>query len=414
LAISAVLVLVALDHHAKPKKMLEKAKFAYRVRRATLEAALKSALTCVSSKVSVPILSCVHLEAASDELTIRATDLSQDIRILIPCTLDVPGKVALNARRMYDLVSRLPDGDVKFVVNENQFTAITIESLDATMPGMNPDGFPAAFVHCNEWKASFLPGALAGQIVRVFPTLGTDDEERSLTLESALLRVTPAGVLMVSTDHYRLARTEQRRSTSSPEDFEILLPRRLLRTLQSLFPLIGAAPVDIGFTTEAVFFRGGNYIVGARRVNGRFPHFESIIPSWKNEIEFSSKELLGAVDRIKGFDDHAISTIMFDVKGTVMELHAQTTGSYESVEQISIRWTGPDIQFCLKAINLLSCLQPLREAEFMYFGIPDNFGKKKNIPVVLTAKEVDPYNTLYLLMPSATVRRAEERTSLAS
>jgi DNA polymerase-3 subunit beta len=394
--------------------MLEKAIFAVRVRRASLEAGLKSALTCVSSKVSVPILGCVCLEATNDELTIRATDLSQDVRISIPCTLDVPGKIALNARRLYDLVSRLPEGDVRFVVKESHFTAITIEALEATMPGMNTDGFPAAFTPCSEWKASFQPGSLAGQIARVFPTLGTQDDEKSLALESALMRVTPAGVLMVSTDHYRLARTEHRRATSSPEDFEILLPRRLLRTLQSLFPLIGATPVDIGFTPEAVFFRGGNYIVGARRVTGRFPYYESIIPSWRDEVEFSSKELLWAVDRIKGFDDNSIGTILFDIKGTVMELHAQTAGAYESVEQVSIQWTGPDIQFCLKAANLLSCLQPLRDAELMYFGIPAEFGKKKNVPVILTAKEVDPYNTMYLLMPSAAVRCAEERTSLAS
>jgi len=49
--------------------------------------------------------------------------------------------------------------------------------------------------------------------------LGEDSEEAGLTIGSALMRLTPAGILMVATDTYRLSRVEYRDSTASPEDW---------------------------------------------------------------------------------------------------------------------------------------------------------------------------------------------------
>jgi hypothetical protein len=47
----------------------------------------------------------------------------------------------------------------------------------------------------------------------------------------------------------------------------------------------------------------------------------------------------------------------------------------------------------------------------VFFGVPDQSAGEqgKKVPVALTAKAGDPYNSLYLLMPTAVTRGAEER-----
>ena len=391
--------------------MSEETHFSIRMRRANLESALRSAQTCVASRPAVPVLGFVLLETQGNSLSIRSTDLSQSLRVSIPCAVEKPGAVALRARRFLDLIISLADGDINLSAKGNSFAAISIRGLKASMPGLPAANFPASFKPCTEWMARFQPGALAGLIGRVLPTLGDESEEPGLSLGCALLRLTPAGVLLVATDRYRMARAEMRTSTPSPEDREVLLPRRLLRTLQSLFPGIGDAPVDFGITGDAIFFRGGNYLLGARRIAGRFPAFESVIPTWKHEVIVSTTDMLAAVDRLKGFDDNPVGVILFDIQGQTLELRAQTPGAYEAVEQLPVQWSGPDTRFCLRARCLSSCLPPIRSAKQVFFGVPDQSAgeQRKKVPVALTAKAGDPYNSLYLLMPTAVTRGAEER-----
>jgi DNA polymerase III sliding clamp (beta) subunit (PCNA family) len=95
------------------RDMLEEAQFAVRVRRANLESALKSAQTCVAGRPAVPILGYVLLETEGDNLSIRSTDLTQSLRVTIPCTVEKPGAVALRARRFLDLVGSLAQGEVR-------------------------------------------------------------------------------------------------------------------------------------------------------------------------------------------------------------------------------------------------------------------------------------------------------------
>lgn len=259
--------------------------------------------------------------------------------------------------------------------------------------------------------ARFNVGVLAGLIGRVLPTLGEENEEAGLALGCALLRLRPARVLLVATDRYRMARAEMRSRTPSPEDREVLLPRRLLRTLLTLFPLMGDAPVDFGITDNAIYYRGGNYLLGSRRVAGRFPSFESVIPSCQQQVVAPRLGLLAAIERLKGFDDSQTGLILFDLRVSTLVLRAQALGAYESVEQLEVEWLGEDAHFCLRAQCLMSCLPQLRGAKDVILGIPERRPneRKRNLPVALTAKDGDPYNALYLLMPTANSRSTEER-----
>jgi DNA polymerase-3 subunit beta len=380
-----------------------------RVRSSDLETALKDAQTCVSPRASIPVLAYVLLETQGNELAIRSTDMNRAIRVTIPCAVDVPGSIALRARKFFDIVASLPKGEIQLETRGNAFTAISIAGLKASMPGLLGSKFPTAFPPCTDWKARFEPGTLSGLIRHVLPSLGEDNEEAGLTIGSALMRLTPAGILMVATDTYRLSRVEYRDSTASPEDWEILLPRHLLKTLMSLFPAIGKAPVDLGISGEAVYFRGANYLLAARRVPGSYPSFESVIPTWQYEAVVPTRDFYDAIDRVKSFDDSSLSVIRFDLQGRNLELRAQTKGVYEGVEQLTVDWKGGDIRFCLRAQYLMSCLPHLRKSPNVLIGIPDSVAAKKGVPIALTAQEGDPYNSLYLLMPTAVSRGTNER-----
>jgi hypothetical protein len=57
----------------------------------------------------------------------------------------------------------------------------------------------------------------------------------------------------------------------------------------------------------------------------------------------------------------------------------------------------------------MSCLPQLRKSANILIGIPDSVAANKGVPIALAAQEGDPYNSLYLLMPTAVSRGMNER-----
>jgi hypothetical protein len=118
--------------------------------------------------------------------------------------------------------------------------------------------------------------------------------------------------------------------------------------------------------------------------------------------------MLAAVNRLEGFDDHAIGRVHFAVRGQTLYLSAQTAGAYACDEQLAVQWTGDeDVSFSLRSKCLTTCLRAMRQAREVIFGIPDAL--ERNSPVTVTPDATDVYHSLYLLMSTVNHRGPEER-----
>ena len=77
---------------------------------------LSATQSVVERKTTIPILSNFLLEAGlgetPDRLTITATDLDQSIRTSCPAKIKKPGSCTIPARKLFDYVKLLPDGDI--------------------------------------------------------------------------------------------------------------------------------------------------------------------------------------------------------------------------------------------------------------------------------------------------------------
>src|ERR671935_1798863 len=66
----------------------------------------------VERKTTIPILSNFLFEASGDRLTITATDLDLSLRTSCPARVKKEGSCTIPARKLYDYVRLLPDGDI--------------------------------------------------------------------------------------------------------------------------------------------------------------------------------------------------------------------------------------------------------------------------------------------------------------
>ena len=70
------------------------------------------------------------IEADGDRLNITATDLDQAIRTSAAVKVKKPGSCTIPARKLYDYIKLLPDGDISIKLLENHWVQIRSGPLE--------------------------------------------------------------------------------------------------------------------------------------------------------------------------------------------------------------------------------------------------------------------------------------------
>src|SRR6516162_8089639 len=96
----------------------------------------------VERKTTIPILSNFLFEAANDRLTITATDLDLSLRTSCAAKVKREGACTIPARKLFDYVKLLGDGDISITLLENHWVNIRSGRSNTKMVGMARANFP--------------------------------------------------------------------------------------------------------------------------------------------------------------------------------------------------------------------------------------------------------------------------------
>ena len=81
---------------------------------------LDMVMKAVASKTTMPILECVLITAEENSLKLLCNNLEIGIEsFCIEANINVPGEVAIDAKKIFDIVRKLPDGDIFITCQEN-------------------------------------------------------------------------------------------------------------------------------------------------------------------------------------------------------------------------------------------------------------------------------------------------------
>src|SRR6202012_865686 len=196
---------------------------------------LTATQSVVERKTTIPILSNFLLEAdeAEGRLTITATDLDQSIRTSCAAKVKKPGSSTIPARKLYDYIKLLPDGDISIKLMENHWIQIRSGRSNTKMVGMARANFPQV-PEFPQSSITTIPAASFKNCISK-TIFAISNEESGYTLNGALLILKGESLAMVATDGHRLAHIEKMGETLSNVSGErkTLIPRKALSELQS-------------------------------------------------------------------------------------------------------------------------------------------------------------------------------------
>ena len=318
-----------------------------------LLSSLKKAQSAIGKASSYPLLSHVYLGAIKNEPTFRlaATNLETGIIQQVPARTMKSGACTADARRLQNLVHKLPDETVVLSsrpLGEGMQIDIKSGKSHFSLQSLDPAEFPVIQTEAEKGTQETelkVPGRTLLEMIEKTKFCVSTDEAR-LNLRSLYLEViglqsvsvtSRCCIRMASSDGHRLSVIERRASYASDNFPATLIPFDSLPTLTHLLSE-SKNGVILKRSENTLIMTMAKATVSIKLGDKlEFPDYKQIIPKdQKSRVTIAREMLVPALSRIKDFTSPRSRGILLDIgKGTVM-ISAKDPTIGEATEEVEV------------------------------------------------------------------------------
>lgn len=360
----------------------------FSINQTELQNALSIVMKGISSRSTLPILSCIYIKAIKDSLVFQSTDLELSIQHSTKAMIEEEGEVVVSGKIFSEIVKNLPDAAV-FVEDSENDLLITCESASFSLKTLNVQDFPG-FPEIEVNQSAILPFDTFSSMVKKVAKVVSKDESRAI-LTGVLITVENDNVKMVATDSYRLAITEVEVSEASKEDFEVVIAGNFLLDIATLPK--SDENISIALSENQIVVTYQDIVFINRRIEGNFPNYRQLLPSeYTTRVGIDTEQLSAAVKRTS-LVSNLTSPIKFNVNKDSETIQvstmAQDIGTAQ--ETLSCSVEGEDVEI---AFNFTYVFDGLNSVSTNQVFLELQTSMK---PGIFKADTED--NFLYLVMP---------------
>ncbi len=314
----------------------------------------------IERKTTIPILSNLLMEADGDQVRITATDLDQAIRTSCAAKVKKSGSCTIPARKLFDYVKLLGEGDVYIKLLENHWVQIRSGRSNTKMVGLGRANYPQV-PEMPEGTSVTLPTAVLRKLIS-HTIFAISSEESRYTLNGALLILKPESLAMVATDGHRLAFIEKTEETlvGISGEKRTLIPRKALAEIYSLISASEAETFTFAEDDQRMFFSIGHQTLSSMKLTGQFPNFEAVLPRENNKFAIvRAAELSSAIGRVAQFAEERSGAIRVRLEQNELKVSAQSSESGESEDSIETPYNFDPIFVGFNSAYMLDFLKAI-------------------------------------------------------
>ena len=348
----------------------------------------------VERKTTIPILSNYLFEASGDKLSLTATDLDLSLRTSCEVKVKKEGSCTIPARKLYDYVKLLPDGDITIKLLDNHWVNIRCGRSNTKMVGMARSNFPTLPAFPSAGAVKIPAKVLRGMIARTIFAIA--NEESRYTLNGALMVLKPESITMVATDGHRLAHVERpgEKFEGVSGEMKTLVPKKAMNEIRVLLDSTDVDFVEFAKDESTLFFRIGPRLLTSRQLTGQFPNYEAVLPKDNTKtVTVRAEDLSAAIQRVAQFADERSGAIRMRLEKNELKISSSSTDSGESEDTIETAYTGELITMGFNSAYLLDFLKATGAGEVrLEFKDSQSAGQVR-------PEEGDDYKYRYIVMP---------------
>ena len=348
----------------------------------------------VERKTTIPILSNFLFEAAGDSITITATDLDLSLRTSCAAKVKKEGSCTIPARKLYDYVKLLPDGDIGVKLLENHWVNIRSGRSNTKMVGMARSNFPSLPTFPTTQSMKIPAQVLRTMIAKTI--FAISNEESRYTLNGALMVLKPESIIMVATDGHRLAHIERggEKFEGISGELKTLVPKKAMAELSTLLGSTDADFVEFAKDESTLFFRIGGRLLTSRQLTGQFPNYEAVLPKdTSKSVVVRTDDVSSAIQRVAQFADERSGAIRLRLDKNEIKVSSSSTEAGESEDSMETVYNGETMTIGFNSQYLLDFFKAAGSNEVrLEFKDAQSAGQ-------LRPEAVEDYRYRYVVMP---------------
>jgi len=320
----------------------------------------------VEKKSTIPILSNVLIETVNNStISLVATDL--DVSLQTECAAESgrPGSMVLQARKLFEIVRNLPDAEINFAKEENDWVKIVCASSEFRIVGQSKEHFPST--PKAEKAGVTIPAAvLHGLINRT--VFAITQEESRYALNGALLSFGEGRLQMVATDGHRLALAAASldQGLDGTDPLKVIIPKKALIELARL--TAGAEDnLELSRDENHLYFEIQNRHLTSRMLAGQFPNYDLVLPKNNDKsIALNVDRITQAIKRAALMADERSHGVKVDLATGKLSITSQSADVGEAKEVIPLDYTGENLSIGFNAQYVLDFLGVVGTDEVLF------------------------------------------------
>lgn len=326
----------------------------------TLQQQLAAVSKVINAKNALSILDNFLIEVKDDTLFITGSDQETVMTAKMEITnQDSDGKIAINAKRLMDVVKEVANFPLTFEIDLNT------GSVDLIFPGGH---FAFMGVDAAEYPRSFDTDDLAVEMTIPAEVIQSGLDYTLFAISTETIRPMMTGVYwdfhenditFVGSDTHKLVRYIN--SSYHPNrETSFILPGKPAGILRSLISK-ETESIKIRKDEKSAIFSFGDFTLGCRFVKGTYPNYNRVIPQDNpNEMTIDRLGLLAAMRRVSLFASKASSLVKMSLEDNSVVLQSQDLDySTKADERVSCSYEGALISIGFNSVYMIEVLNNL-------------------------------------------------------
>lgn len=322
----------------------------------------------ISSRVQLPILQNILVNAKKNSLEITGTDLEMGIQTNVTANVEEGGVIVIPAKSFHELIGMLTDKEVIILSKEKKLEVRTAKTV-SDFPLVSHDDFPSLYKELGKSIMSLDIKTIYKDLPSLLFAASTDTTRPAL---SGVLVTTDDGELtLVATDGYRLSLKKilikDKEIDKSLLDKALLVPVRVLREVVSAKDFGEEVELLVSSENNQASFKIGETLIVGRLIDAEFPSYKKIIPQdHATKAVFEGSDMYRAVKICSIFAREAANIIKFSIKKNKILVSAASPSVGENTVEVEASVAGEENDIAFNARYLLDIFSHLGESEVVF------------------------------------------------
>lgn len=331
----------------------------FSIQQESFQHAISLAQRATATRVIQPILGHLLLESiGNDTLKLSATDLDLAFETTIPALILEPGKTTINAKKLSEMISKLPKDTIVVEANPTTQTArVQCGTSVFDVRTLPAEEFP--LIKQLDTQEAVQVDLQAFLRAVQHTAFAAASYETNNVLGGVYFKLEPTQLEMAATDGSRLARSiEPLEHATITEPVTAIIPAKTLQEFAKMAMGSTDKTVQLAIREGQISFRTQHAYLLSRLLDGQYPQYEQLIPKEYKIVAYANRQaLIRSLERAAVMANERTNIVKMTFDQNSLSLMAQTPDLGDSKDDMGIQYDGEEMNIAFNYKFVLDALK---------------------------------------------------------